>query len=200
MEAQSALEDLKKYLTSLSILVAPNLGDVLQLYISATNRVVSTVLVVECEEASNIYKIQHLVYFVSEVLNDSKVKYFHIIKLAYALLMSSRKLAHYFQAHKIEVLTSSTLGEVFHNRETTGKIAKWAVELRVYDIIFKPRTTIKAQALSDFIAKWTESQIPTELPELEYWMIHIDGSLQLTGTGAGISVTSPRGQQFKYVL
>ena len=92
---------------------------------------------VEGEEASNIYKIQHPVYFVSEELNDSKVKYFHIMKQAYALLMSSRKLAHYFQAHKIEVLTSSTLGEVFHNRDATGKIAKWAMELGVYDIMFK---------------------------------------------------------------
>ena len=108
---------------------------------------------VEREETDNIYKVQHPVYFVSKVLNDSKVKYFHIMKLAYALLMSSWKLAHYFQAHTIEVLTSSTLGGVFHNREATGKIAKWAVELEVYDIIFKPRTAIKAQALSDFVAK-----------------------------------------------
>ena len=137
--------------------MTPNPEKVLQLYISATNRVVSTVLVVERKETSNIYKIQHPVYFVSDVLNDSKVKYFHIMKLAYAQLMTSRKLTHYFQAHKIEVLTSSTLGEVFHNRDATWKIAKWAVEFGVYDIIFKPQTAIKAQALNDFVAEWTES-------------------------------------------
>ena len=123
---------------------------------------------VEREEAGNIYKIQHPVYFVNKVLNDSKVEYFHIMKLAYALLMTSHKLPHYIQADKIEILTSSTLGEVFHNRDATGKIAKWAVELGVYDIIFKPQTATKAQALSDFVAEWTKAQIPAEPSELEY--------------------------------
>ena len=94
-----------------------------------------------------VFGRQHSVYFINEVLNESKVRYFHIMKLAYALLITSRKLSHYFQAHRIEVLISLTLGEVFHNRDATGKIAKWAVELGVYDIVFKPRTAIKAQTL-----------------------------------------------------
>jgi hypothetical protein len=59
-------------------------------------------------------------------------------------------------AHRIEVLTSSTLGEILNNREAISKIAKWAIELSMYDIIYKPRTTIKAQVLSDFMAEWTE--------------------------------------------
>jgi hypothetical protein len=59
------------------------------------------------------------------------------MKLAYALLITSRKLSHYFQAHEIEVHTSSTLGEILNNREATGKIAKWAIELSMYDIIYK---------------------------------------------------------------
>jgi hypothetical protein len=78
------------------------------------------------------------------------------MKLAYALLITARKLSHYFQAHWIEVHTSPTLGEVLNNREATGKIAKWANELSKYDIIYKPWMAIKAQALSDFVAKWTE--------------------------------------------
>jgi hypothetical protein len=44
-----------------------------------------------------------------------------------------------------------------NNREVTGKIAKEAIELSMYDIINKPRTMIKAQALSDFVAEWTET-------------------------------------------
>jgi hypothetical protein len=42
-----------------------------------------------------------------------------------------------------------------NSREATRKIAKWAIELSMYDIVYKPRTTIKAQAVSDFVAKWT---------------------------------------------
>jgi hypothetical protein len=74
------------------------------------------------------------------------------MKLAYALLITSRKVSHYFQAHQIEVHTSSTLGEILNNREAIGKIVKQAIELSMYDIIYKPRTVIKAQALSDFVA------------------------------------------------
>jgi hypothetical protein len=80
------------------------------------------------------------------------------MKLAYALLITSRKHSHYFQAHQIEVRTSSTLGKILNNREATRKIAKWAIELFMYDIVYKPRTTIKAQALSDFMADLIETQ------------------------------------------
>jgi hypothetical protein len=122
------------------------------------------------------------------------------MKLTYALRITSRKLSHYFQVHQIEVHTSSTLDEILNNRETTGKIAKWAIELSMYDIVYKPRTTIKAQALSDSVAEWIETQTPPRERELKYLAINFDGSLQLKGAGAGIMVTSPKGENFKYVL
>jgi hypothetical protein len=83
--------------------------------------------------------------------------------------------------HLIEVHTSSILGEILNNREAIGKIAKWAIELSMYDVIYKPRTAIKAQALSDFMAEWTETQTSPKERELEYWTINFDGSLQLQG-------------------
>jgi hypothetical protein len=76
-----------------------------------------------------------------------------MMKLTYALLITSRKLSHYFQAHQIEVHTASTLGEILNDKEATTKIAKWAIELSMYDIIYKSRTVIKAQALSELVAE-----------------------------------------------
>jgi hypothetical protein len=70
----------------------------------------------------------------------------------------------------------------------------------MYDIIYEPRMAVKAQALSNFVAEWTETQTPPRERELEYWTINFDGSLQLQGIGAGILVTSPKGENFKYVL
>jgi hypothetical protein len=122
------------------------------------------------------------------------------MKLAYALLITARKISHYFQAHWIEVHTSSTLGEILNNREATGKIAKWAIELSMYDIVYKPRAAIKAQALSDFMTEWTKIQTPPKEKDLKYWTINFDRSLQLQGVGAGILVTSPKGESFKYAL
>jgi hypothetical protein len=115
---------LKKYLTTPPTLVGPKPHKNLQLYISATSNVVSTTIVIERGESDTNRKIQYPIYFVNKVLSDSKSRYFHIMKLAYALLITAHKLPHYFQAHQIEVHTSSTLGEILNNREATGKIAK----------------------------------------------------------------------------
>jgi ribonuclease HI len=68
----------------------------------------------------------------------------------------------------------------------------------MYDIVYKPRTSIKAQALSDFVTEWTEIQTPPKERELEYWTINFDGSVQLHDAGTGIMVTSPKGENFMY--
>jgi hypothetical protein len=68
----------------------------LQLYISATSNVVSTAIIIERGESDTNRKIKYPIYFISEVLSDSKTRYFHITKLAYALLIISHKLSHYF--------------------------------------------------------------------------------------------------------
>jgi ribonuclease HI len=191
---------LKKYLINPPTLVALEPHKNLELYISATSNVVSTTIVIESGELDTDHKIQYLVYFISKVLSGSKNRYFHIMKLTFALLITARKLSHYFQVHQIKVHTTSTLGEILNNREATGKIAKWANELSVYNIIYNPWTAIKAQALSDFMAEWTEIQTPPKEWELEYWTINFDRSLQFQGAGVGILVTSPKGESFKYVL
>jgi hypothetical protein len=95
-EAQEAFKDMKKYLTTPPTLVAPEPHKNLQLYISATSNVVSTAIIIERGESDTNHKIQYPVYFISEVLSDSKTQYFHIMKLAYALLITSHKLSHYF--------------------------------------------------------------------------------------------------------
>jgi hypothetical protein len=130
--------------------------------------VVSTSIVIERGELETNRKVQYPFYFISKVLSDSKIRYFHIMKLAYVLLITSRKLPHYSQVHQIDVHASSTLGKILNNREATGKIAKWVIELSMYEIVYKPRTMIKAQALSDFVAGWIEIQTPPKERELEY--------------------------------
>jgi hypothetical protein len=147
---------LKKYLTTPPTLVAPEPHENLKLYISATRNVVSTAIVIEWGESDTNRKIQYPVYFISEVLSDSKSWYFHIMKLAYTLLITSHKLSHYFYVHQIEVCTS-TLGKILNNMETTGKIAKWAIDPSMYDIVYKLGIATKSQALSDFVAEWTET-------------------------------------------
>jgi hypothetical protein len=142
-EAQKAFEALKESLTTPLVMTPPIPIETLLLYISTTNNVVSTVLVAEREEEGQAYPVQRSVYYVSEVLADIKTCYTQLQKLLYALLITSRKLRHYFQAHKNVVLSSFPLGEIILNRDANGRIVKWSVELGEFEIEFCPRQAIK---------------------------------------------------------
>jgi hypothetical protein len=98
---------------------------------------VCVTIIVEREEG-HMCKAQRPVYYISEVLSDSKIWYPHVQKLLYALLITSHKLCHYFESHKIIMVTDFPLGDILHNRDTTGRISKWAVELGALNIDFTP--------------------------------------------------------------
>ena len=166
------------------------------LYLAATNHVVSAALVVEREEQGHALKVQRPIYFISEVLTDTKLRYPQTQKLLYAIIMAAKKLQHYFTEHEVSVVTSFPLREVVRNRYTVGRISKWAIELMGYDIKFVPRTAIKSQALADFIAEWTEVQAPTPKISHEYWTLYFDGSVMGPGTGARVVLVSPEGGKF----
>jgi hypothetical protein len=125
--------------------------------------------------------VQRPVYFVSEVLSESKVHYPAVQKLLYAILITPRKLRHYFDEYKITVITDFPLADILHNQDATGRISKWAVELGALSVDFKPRTAIKLEALVDFMAEWRENQVPTPVDKPEHWTMYFDGSLKLDG-------------------
>jgi hypothetical protein len=77
-EAKDAFEKLKAYLTSSPILIPPKKHEAMMLYIAATNMVVSTAIVVEREEEEHVYKVQRLIYYIIEVLSDSKIRYSYV--------------------------------------------------------------------------------------------------------------------------
>jgi hypothetical protein len=140
---------------SLPILVALDPGEPLYLYITAAAEAVSMVLVVErmAQEdqepegsgpATGVRTIQKSVYYVSEVLHEAKARYLEMHKLLYAVLVASRTLCHYFQEHRVVVVTSFPLKAILHNSNATGNIAKWAAELTEFQLDFQPRHAIKS--------------------------------------------------------
>jgi ribonuclease HI len=116
------------------------------------------------------------------------------------VLITSRKLRHYFQEYSVFVISDYPLGDMLRNQDATGRISKWEVELGALNTDFKPRTAIKSQALVDFMAEWRENQLPTPTERPEHWAMYFDGSLKLEGTGARVLLISPTGEQLKYVL
>jgi ribonuclease HI len=199
-EVQEALDLLKNLLKSPPIPTALTAEEPMLLYISATTQVVSVVLVVEREEPARSQKVQRPVYFVSEVLSDSKTHYSQMQKLMYTILMTKRKLRHYFGAHPIMVVSKYPLREVIQNPKAKGRIAKWALELMGQNIMYAPLSAIESQVLADFMAEWTEMQTPPAKIEHETWIMYFDGSVMKEGAGVGLIFISPQGVRMEYMV
>ncbi|XP_042426235.1 uncharacterized protein LOC122014118 [Zingiber officinale] len=181
VECTQAIEELKKYLETLPSLFKPITGEPLWVYLSATPKAMGVVLVKEQDN------VQRPVYFFIHLLKGAESRYTTLEKLVYRLVLMARRLRPYFLAHPITVLTNSTMGKALTNVEVVGHLIKWATELGEYDIQYQPCTTIKAQALADFLMEVHQTDSD------ETWKIYIDGSATQQGSGVGILLISPQG-------
>ncbi|XP_074374576.1 uncharacterized protein LOC141714985 [Apium graveolens] len=196
-------------MTEAPSLAKPSPEDTLYLYLAVSEQAVSTVLVKEEQ------KLQKPVYYVSKVLPGAELNYSTTKKFVLALITASRKLRPYFQAHKIEVLMDQPLRNILHSPKARGRLIKWAIELEEFDIKYKPRTAIKAQALADFMVKCTindqevvgqeivtpgEGVKDEEIILKEYWVLHFDRASKTKSSGAGLVLQSPDEFMIEYAL
>ena len=72
-----------------------------------------------------------------------------------ALVHDTRKFPHYFQAHTVYVLTEYPLQSLLKRSDFIGRIAKWGTRLGSFDIRYRPRSSIKGQVLTDFVAEFS---------------------------------------------
>jgi hypothetical protein len=142
VEAQEALDKLKVTPAHTPILTPPQNGEPLYVYVAVTTQVVSAVIVVERTEEGHALPVQRPVYYISEVLSETKARYSQIQKLLYAVVLTRRKLRHYFEAHPVTIVYSFPLGEIIRNPDAVGRIAKWPVELMGETLAYAPRKAI----------------------------------------------------------
>ena len=81
------------------------------------------------------------------------------------------------------------------------------MELSEFDLSYKPREAIKAQALTDFMVDrvklgeeiWEEQPVKQEKSK-GVWLVIIDGSRSKHGSGAGIVIRSLEGADVSYAV
>ena len=121
--------------------------------IAVASYAVSLVLIrVECG-------VQRPVYYVSKSLHEAEVRYLPLEKAILVVVLGTRKMPYYFQAHTVVVLTQLLLKTILRSADYTGRVTKWGTILRAFDIRYMPRTSIKGQVLANLVAKFTEPQI-----------------------------------------
>jgi hypothetical protein len=82
-------------------------------------------------------------------------------------------MCHYFESHPVTIVSSFPLGEIIQSREASGRVAKWVVELKGEILSFAPRKAIKSQILADFLAEWTNTQLPTTPIQAKLWTMYL---------------------------
>ena len=136
-------------------------------------------------------------------MREVEERYPPMEKLAFALVTAVRKLRPYFQAHSVIVLTNHPLSKAMNKPDVAGRLIQWSIELSKFDNDYRPRTAIKAQALVDFIAKFTSKEDEStdkEEERVSRWMIHANGSSTKNAGGVGIIIRSPEGDIIKRAI
>ena len=134
-------------------------------------------------------------------------------------MVASKKLWPYFHIYWIEVLTNYLLRQVLQKPEASWRIIKWPIKLGQFDVNFHPRTTIKGQALANFIAKFTYADIAevigttkeakvTKVVEergrenskprerdTQQWTLYVDGASNVIGSRAEMMLIGPEGHK-----
>ena len=183
--------------------VCPKPDEVLFAYIVVASYAVSLVLI----RVDN--GVQRQVYYVSKSLHEAKMRYLPLEKAILAVVLGTRKLPHYFQAHTIVILTQLSLKTILRSADYTGRIAKWGTILGAFDIKYMPRTSIKGQVLADLVAEFIEPKIEKlssgeNMDEklvgtisqyyLPTWEVYVDGASNQKGSGVGLVLMSQIGR------
>ncbi|XP_074300490.1 uncharacterized protein LOC141631764 [Silene latifolia] len=180
-------------------------GKPLVLYIAAQERSLGAMCAQEIEDRK-----ERALYYLSRTLVGAELNYLPIEKICLALVFAIQKLRHYMQAHTIHVVSKADPIKYILSRPVlSGRLAKWAMLLKQYDLVFVPQKAVKGQAIADFFADHpvpAEWEISDDLPgeEIFYvdvlppWQMYFDGAARKDGAGAGVVFVTPQNHLMPY--
>ncbi|XP_020233796.1 uncharacterized protein LOC109813916 [Cajanus cajan] len=189
IECEEAFQTLKERLGSPPILSKPDPEVPMVVYLCVSNDAISAILIQEKEG-------QQPIYFISRMLQEAETRYQLLEKVALGLVHTARRLRQYFQSHRVVIRTDCPIAKVLRKPELAGRMMAWSIELSEFDISFEPRGSIKSQYLVDFVNELQpKGQFVSDL-----WTMHVDGSSNNQGSGAGIILEGPAGVNLEQSL
>ncbi|PKU60022.1 putative mitochondrial protein [Dendrobium catenatum] len=188
-ECQEAFDSIKRYLSNSPILAAPIPGKPLILYTAALEESLGALLTQNNEEGK-----QNALYYISRRLIGAESRYSPIEKHCLTLIFAVQKLCHYMLSYKITLISKiDPLKFLMTRPALTGRLARWAIFLLQFKIIYMSQKAVKGQALADFLAAHpipADSPLNVDLPDeqimqveenerLPFWKMYFDGALSI---------------------
>ncbi|XP_057985279.1 uncharacterized protein LOC131170228 [Hevea brasiliensis] len=199
-QCQEAFEKIKQYLSNPPILSPPIPSIPLILYLSVENMALGVMLAQEVEN------LERAIYYISKKLLAYEENYSLIERTCLAIVWATKKLRHYFQTHRVIVVSRmDPLKYLFEVPTLVGKLAKWLVLLCEFDIVYETRKTIKGRVVAEFLSEnpvnegeEVETTFPDEslkLVEVQPWKMYFDGAMNKSGAGIGVVLEALNGEQ-----
>ncbi|PON79621.1 Ribonuclease H [Parasponia andersonii] len=182
-EQDKALAELKLYLSHPPILASPADGQRLYAYLAVSEVAISAVQFIEKDSK------QKPVFYASRMHLDTEMRYSMVEKLVLALVNAKKRLRQYFEAHSITVYTDFPIRQILAKPDLSERLTKWAIELGIYDIEYRPRVAKKGQVMADFLVEiqsFGEPHAPlqTSLPHIpSAWTLYTDRSMNASESG-----------------
>ena len=206
-ECQESFDKIKEYLANPPVLVPPEPGRPLFLYLSVMDNSFGCVL----GQHDITGKKEQAIYYLSKKFTSYEVKYTLLEKTCCALTWIAQKLKHYLSSYTTYLISRmDPLKYIFQKPMPTGRLAKWQILLTEFDIVYVTRTAMKAQALADHLAENPVDNdyepLRTYFPDEEInsieeevqddmyaWKLYFDGAVNVKGVGIGAVLVSPTG-------
>ncbi|XP_070679188.1 uncharacterized protein [Malus domestica] len=225
---QQAFDSIKAYLTSPPVLVPPQRGKPLKLYISASEKSIGSSLAQNNEGGK-----EQAVYYLSRILTEVETRYSPVERLCLTLYFTASKLRHYMLPCHVHIIAKTDVIKYMLSKPMlTGRIGKWILALSEFSFQYVPQRAVKGQAIADFLAEHQESQsevinIPGSLEVtsiwilprkdisskedwvqqeirrvaglwITHWKLYFDGSHTQKASGAGIVIVNTQGVYHYY--
>ena len=89
-------------------------------------------------------EVQRPVYYTSQAFQGAEANYPRLEKIAFTMVVASKKLRHYFHAYLIVIMINQLIRKMMNKIDAAGRLIQWAIKLGQFDIEHQPQIAIKA--------------------------------------------------------